>query len=148
MLRALLAALVVGYLPGALFFRIPVDNRALRAALTAEERAFWAVLLSTVWSVAVVLGLAALGQYSFGRLLDAQCDGIDADRRSPGVAVSDYASEAPRPNWSVVLPIALVAIGLWMYSPTAEYVIGGKGSRHASQRRRPDRAARADGAAR
>ena len=125
MLRALLAALVVGYLPGALFFRIPVDNRALRAALTAEERAFWAVLLSTVWSVAVVLGLAALGQYSFGRLLTLNA------MVSTLIVIAwrgrlRFASEAPRPNWSVVLPIALVAIGAWMYSPTAEYVIGGK----------------------
>ena len=56
MMSALLAAFVIAYLPGAVLFRLPFDNRQLRAGLAAEERAFWAVLLSTVWSVAVVLG--------------------------------------------------------------------------------------------
>ena len=63
MLRALLAALVVGYLPGALFFRIPVDNRALRAALTAEERAFWAVLPAPIlWGASFPLALASVAR--------------------------------------------------------------------------------------
>ena len=72
-----------------------------------------------------MLGLAALGQYSFGRLLTLNA------MVSTLIVLAwrgrlRYASKAPRPNWSAVLPIALVAIGLWMYSPTAEYVIGGK----------------------
>ena len=125
MVRALLQALVVAYLPGALLFRIPVDHRHLRAALPAEERVFWAVLLSTVWSVIVVLALAAVGQYSFDRLLALNA------ALSALIALAcrhhlRYATEAPPPNWSALLPLALVATGLWMYSPTAEYVIGGK----------------------
>ena len=124
-MRAVLAALVVGYLPGALLFRIPVDDRPLRARLTAEERAFWSVLLSTVWSVVMVLGLAAVDRYSFERLL-----AINAAFSAVIVLVwrgrLRYGSEAPRPGWSLLLPLALMAIGLWLYFPTAEYVIGGK----------------------
>ena len=71
MIRAGLAALLVAYLPGALLFRLPVANRARRAALAAEERVFWHVILSVAWSLAVVLALASLGAYRFERLLVA-----------------------------------------------------------------------------
>ena len=125
MVRALIAALLVGYLPGALLFRIPVDNRHLRASLPAEERAFWAVVVSVVWSLIVVLGLAALGHYSFDRLL-----AINAAISALIVLVwrrrLRYGADAARPTWSALPPLALIAIGLWLYSPTAEYVIGGK----------------------
>ena len=45
---------------------------------------------------------------------------------SPGGADCVTHPKSPRPTWSVLLPVALAAIGLWLYSPTAEYVIGGK----------------------
>ena len=46
MMSALLAAFLIAYLPGAVLFRLPFDNRQLRAALAVEERVFWAVVLS------------------------------------------------------------------------------------------------------
>jgi hypothetical protein len=124
MVRALLAALLVGYLPGALLFRIPVDNRRLRAALPAEERVFWAIVLSVVWSVIVVLALAALGRYSFDRLLAT--NGVLSLLIALAGRQHLRLDEAPRPTWSALPPLALVAIGSWLYFPTAEYVIGGK----------------------
>jgi hypothetical protein len=37
------------------------------------------------------------------------------------------ASERPpRPSWPVLLPVALVALGCWLYFPASEYVLGGK----------------------
>ena len=61
--------MLVGYLPGALAFRLPIADRARRAALAAEERVFWHVVLSVGWSLALVMALAAVGQYSLLRLL-------------------------------------------------------------------------------
>ena len=69
MMAIIAEALVIGYLPGAVFFRLPDRTSAQRAALSCDERLFWAVLLSGAWSLLVVLGLAAVGQYTFGRLL-------------------------------------------------------------------------------
>ncbi len=69
MIRFLLAGLAVAYLPGALLFRLPVASRERRAALALEERAFWHVVLSLAWSLAVTLSLAALGRYRFESLL-------------------------------------------------------------------------------
>ena len=37
-----------------------------------------------------------------------------------------YGTTAARPTWSVLLPIALVALGCWRFFPPAEYIIGGK----------------------
>ncbi len=56
-------AVLVGWLPGAMVFRLPRAERDRRAALPAEERAFWAIVLSLVWSLIVVLVLASLGDY-------------------------------------------------------------------------------------
>ncbi len=48
MFQTVIASLLVAYLPGALAYRVPFGERPLRAALAAEERAFWAVVLSVV----------------------------------------------------------------------------------------------------
>jgi len=69
MIRMLIELAIVGYLPGALAFRWPTPGRAVRAALPAEERAFWAVILSVVTSCLLGLALAAAGVYTFGRLI-------------------------------------------------------------------------------
>ena len=63
--------LIIAWLPGAVIFRLPFAERDKRAALDAEERLFWAVIISAVVSLAVVLGLAVAHRYSFERLLIA-----------------------------------------------------------------------------
>src|SRR5688500_15918161 len=67
----LLELVVIGWLPGAILFRLPYARREVRAAIPAEERAFWAVLLSLATSLAVVMGLAYIHRYSVERLLVA-----------------------------------------------------------------------------
>jgi len=46
---------LVGWLPGAAVFRLPWLNRDARASLDAEERGFWAVVLSASLSLAIVI---------------------------------------------------------------------------------------------
>lgn len=124
-LTAVGQALLVGYLPGWLFFRLPFGNRARRAALTVEERAFWAVLTSAALSLILTLALASAGRYSFFRLL--LLDGLVAGALVVfGRTRLAYEGTARRPDWSLLIPLALVATGLWLYFPPAEYVIGGK----------------------
>ncbi|MFI5176939.1 MAG: hypothetical protein ACHQO8_00145 [Vicinamibacterales bacterium] len=125
MIRMGLAALLVAYVPGALVFRTPFANRARRADLSAEERVFWSVVLSAAWSLAVVIALAWYGAYGFERLL--VINGV----LSAGIAIAArgrlrWRPAARRPSWTVVLPIALVALGVWRFFPTSEYIIGGK----------------------
>ena len=67
----LIALLVIAWLPGAVIFRLPIADRDKRAGLDAEERLFWAVIISAVVSLSVVLGLAVAHRYSFERLLIA-----------------------------------------------------------------------------
>lgn len=120
-----IAALLVGYLPGALLFRAPVGDRARRAALAADERAFWHVVISLAWSLAVVLALAAIDRYLFSRLLLANgmlCLTAAAVWRG-GLR---YGGAAARPAWTVVLPVALVALGLWRFPPPSEFILGGQ----------------------
>ena len=61
MLGVSLSVLLIGYLPGALIFRLPLARPELRARLSAEERCFWGVALSMAVSSVVGLGLAAGG---------------------------------------------------------------------------------------
>src|SRR5688572_33016687 len=70
-LLLVLRVAVVGWLPGAVLFRLPIADRVRRAALPAEERAYWTVVLSAAISIVFVLALAALHRYSFERLMMA-----------------------------------------------------------------------------
>lgn len=125
MLRTLAAALVVAYVPGALILRLPTRGQSTRAALSAEERIFWAVILSTVWSLVVVLALAGLGTYRFERLLltNAFAAAITVVLARGQLL---YSTGAARPTWHAVLPAAILAIGVTTFFPAAEYVMGGK----------------------
>src|SRR6266849_1143255 len=117
--------LLVAYLPGALIFRLPIARRDRRAALTAEERVFWHVMLSVAWSLVVVLLLAAFSEYRFNRLLitnGALCAFLALLTRGR----LRYHGEAARPSWSVILPVVLTVLGVWRFFPASEYVIGGK----------------------
>jgi hypothetical protein len=124
-MRALLMLVAIGWLPGAAVFRAPFLQRDRRAALAADERLYWAVLLSAAISVTIVLALAAVHRYSLSRLLivDVAIAG--------GVALISRldlrlgpAAEWPGP--AALLPIALVLVGAWRFFPPSEYIIGGK----------------------
>lgn len=121
----LIGLVIVGYLPGALIFRLPGAGRTRRAALSAEERLFWAIVISIAVSSTVAFLLAVLGRYAFGRLLV-----IDATLSLLILARWRGQLHFPAPvrpaGWTAFLPAALVVLGLWLYFPPAEYVIGGR----------------------
>jgi hypothetical protein len=124
MMPMLAEALLVGYVPGAVIFRWPGRTKARRAALPCDERLFWAVLLSAIWSLVVVLALAAAGRYTFGTLLAINgAIGLVGLLAWPRLR---YSAPADRNAWPLVVPIAIVALGAWLYFPAAEYIIGGK----------------------
>jgi hypothetical protein len=125
MLRALLSLVVVAYLPGALLMRTPLANRDHRAALDAEERAFWAVALSVAWSSLVVLGLAALRRYTFAGLMAADLAVALALALVFGQRLR-YGRAARRIGRSALLPLAILLLGGWLFFPPFEHVIGGK----------------------
>jgi hypothetical protein len=121
----LLQVLVIGWLPGAVLLRAPFLDRDKRAALPAEERAFWAVLSSVALSLSIVLALAAAHRYSFGRLV-----AVDAAFSVALAAIARfnlrYGPAARRPGPAVLIPLALLLLGAWRFFPSAEYLIGGK----------------------
>jgi hypothetical protein len=116
---------IVGWLPGAVIFRLPIADRDQRAGLDAEERLFWAVTISAVVSLSVVLGLAVAHRYSFERLLLA-----DLGMAFAAAAASRFrlrlGANALRPSLAALLPLSLVLLGLWRFFPPSEYIIGGK----------------------
>lgn len=116
---------LLAYLPGALLFRIPDPARHTRAALAAEERVFWSVLIGAACSSLIVLALAWYGGYTFRRLL-----GIDATLAIVLIAVFrqrlSFGGAARRPEWRAIYPLVLVVLGILLYFPTAEYIIGGR----------------------
>jgi hypothetical protein len=120
-----LALIVIAWLPGAIAFRLPWLDRNRRAALPAEERAFWAVLLSVALSLTVTLALAAAHRYSFTRLIIA-----DALISLALAVVARFdvrlGSSAPRPGVAALIPIAIVLLGARSVFPPSEYIIGGK----------------------
>lgn len=116
---------VVAWLPGAVIYRAPWGGRGTRAGLDAEERLFWSVVISTGVSLSVVLALAWLGRYSFARLLVADLL-IAASVAALSRFNLGYGRAARRPRISVLIPLALVALGVWRFFPPAEYIIGGK----------------------
>lgn len=125
MWATLLALVLVGYLPGALLYRLPVAGRERRAALAADERAFWAIVLSLAWSSAVVLSLAALGLYRFGLLLTVNAI-VSALAALAGRGALLYRGAAPRPVAWAIVPVLVAAAGIRLFFPPSEYVMGGK----------------------
>ena len=122
---ALLSLVLIAYLPGAVAFRAPILDPARRADLPAEERVFWSVLLSIAWSTMVVVFLASLGRYTFGRVLL-----VNAAATLGALALwrgrLRFSAGAARPTIAALVPVALVVGSLWLYGPPAEYVMGGK----------------------
>jgi hypothetical protein len=120
---SLLSLLAIAWLPGAVIYRLPFGDRGRRAALPAEERAFWQVIISLAVSHAVVLGLAAMGRYSFTRLLLA-----DAILALALAAATGFRLKlgAPPPRRPALIVFALIVLAATRVFPPAEYIIGGK----------------------
>jgi hypothetical protein len=124
-LGGLLLAIVVCVLPGAFLFRIPILRREFRAALPAEERWFWQIVMSVVWSVGAALTLGALSMYSPARLAGVNV-GLAVVIAVAFRSRLRLGATAPRIGASAVLPLLLVALALWRFLPASEYVLGGK----------------------
>ena len=124
-MAALLQLVIVGWLPGAVIFRLPLLDRDRRAALPAEERGYWAIVTSVAVSLSLVLVLGALHRYSFKRLLIA--DLLIAGTLAAVARVDlRLGPKARRPGLAACLPLALALIGGWRFFPPSEYIIGGK----------------------
>ena len=137
MLRTALVVLLLAYLPGALIFRLPLLDRARRAALAAEERLFWAVVLSVALSSLVAFSLAGAGSYALERVLwlnGAVCLGIVLGCRgrlwlgAHGDARSRESGKTCAATRTAAAPLALatLAAALFFFVPPSEYVNGGR----------------------
>jgi len=125
LLRILVELAIVGWLPGAVILRLPWLERDRRAALAAEERAFWTVIASLAVSLSTVLALAALHGYSLTRLLIANlCVAAAAAATARGRL--RFGPAATRISFAAVAPVVIVLVGAWRFFPPAEYIIGGK----------------------
>jgi hypothetical protein len=125
MILAIVSLVAIAYLPGAVILRLPVADRPRRAALPADERAFWAVIISCTVATLAVLVLAAFGAYTFRRLLAAEA-ALAALLAAAARGKLAYGPSARRPSWTVALPAALIALGFFVVFPSSEYVMGGK----------------------
>ena len=122
-----LSLFLVAYLPGFVIFRVPFGQRDVRSGLSAEERVYWHVILSLLVTSVSGLVLAAVGWYRFEWLLLS--NGLIA-----GVIAGAFrgrlrlGSIAPKPQWSSVIPLAIVAVAVSVSfrTPPAEYIIGGQ----------------------
>ena len=121
----LLKLFVIGWLPGAVMFRLPMLERERRAALPAEERVYWAIVLSIATSLGLVLAMAALHRYSLPRLLIADL-ALSAALAAAARFDLRLGPTAKRAGPAIVLPIALVLLASFRFSPPSEYIIGGK----------------------
>jgi hypothetical protein len=127
--------LLVAWLPGALVYRLPYGDRERRAALPAEERLFWQILISLSISLTTVLLLAAAHRYNFTRLLIADVLIAGALAAAP-LGAWHLSGKVPgtfplrlrgaRPGLSAAIALALALVAAWRFFPPAEYVIGGK----------------------
>jgi hypothetical protein len=116
--------LLVAWLPGAVLFHLPLWHRDRRAALDADERLFWHVVLSVSWSLTMVLVLAALERYQFRTLV-----WCNAGLAAGGVVLFRgglRAAAARRSGGRRSCSLVLGALAAWRFVPVSEHVIGGK----------------------
>jgi hypothetical protein len=121
----LLQFIAVAWLPGAVVFRLPWLARDRRAALPAEERAYWAITISAAISLSIVLALAAGHRYSFRRLLIADLAIVLALALAARFDLR-LGGAARRIGPAACVPLAIALFGLWRFLPSSEYIIGGK----------------------
>jgi 4-amino-4-deoxy-L-arabinose transferase-like glycosyltransferase len=125
MVWLLIQILLVAWVPGALLLRLPGRTRSYRAAMAADERLFWTVLLSVVWSTTLAVLLGSFDRYSFDRLLT-----INGATAVLALLAGRQHLALPRPvsrlSPAALVPAAILGLGLWLYFPPSEYIIGGK----------------------
>jgi hypothetical protein len=121
------SAILIAYLPGALTFRLPIAQRDLRAKLAAEERFFWCIMISLAISSMWALSLAAVGWYSWERLLWLN-GGLSLCLIAFSRGRLKLGPRAPLPGWTALIPTVLVALSasIIFYVPPAEYLMGGR----------------------
>ncbi len=127
MWRVALALPLLIWLPGFLLYRLPHGNRALRAALPAEERLFWAVMLSAATSSVTALALAGAGAYSLDRVLLSNlaiCLLLAVVARGH----LRLGPDAVRITRTAAAPavLLLLAASIFFFVPPAEYINGGR----------------------
>ena len=123
MILAAAQLLVIAWLPGAVIYRLPLADRDRRAALAAEERLLWQVLISLAVSLSLTLTLGLLQWYTFTRLLSAvlMISGVLAL-----LAGFRLRLRGTPPTLSAFIVVLIVVLGLWRFLPPAEYIMGGK----------------------
>jgi hypothetical protein len=126
-MQTVVILLAIAYLPGAVILRLPLANRPSRASLPAEERVYWAVIVSITLTTTLAFALAALASYTIERLTLLNLlltAGLAAAYRGR----LRWGPEAAAPTLTAIIPLGLIALGWWMYFavPPAEYVIGGR----------------------
>ena len=127
MLNTIASLIAIAYLPGAVVFRLPIADRSKRAALPADERLFWAIVISIIVTTTVAFVLAAMNMYSLRGLV--WCNAVVAAALALAARGNLRLGATARwPNWTAVLPAALIAAGVSMYFavPAAEYLLGGR----------------------
>ncbi len=127
MLITIASLIAIAYLPGAIAFRLPFADRGKRAALPAEERLFWSVIISIIVTTTVAFALAAMSAYSLRVLVWCNV-GLAAVLALASLGNLRLGATARRPGWTAAIPAVLIAAGVWMYFavPAAEYVLGGR----------------------
>ena len=124
-LISILAGVVLAYLPGAVIFRLPIADRDKRAALAAEERVFWQIVISIVWSLGAVMIMAAAGVYRYERLLALNV-GVSVVLLLIARGSLLWRGTQAKVTIAVLVPLTLFGLGVWRFFPAAEYIIGGK----------------------
>jgi hypothetical protein len=125
LLTLLVKVLIIGWLPGAVLFRLPIADRDKRAALDAEERLFWAVIISVALSTSLALALAAAHRYSLERVVAGDVV-IAALAAAAARFTLRLGPTAARLRLTALFPLALVVLGLMHFFPPSEYVMGGR----------------------
>ena len=105
--------LCLGLIPGALIFRLPAAQRDKRAALPADERMFWSVVLSLVLSSCVALGLAIANRYTLDRVIWADV-GVSLCLLLAFRQHLRLGAAASRLSWTAVIPVAIILLGAWV----------------------------------
>ena len=129
MLATIASLCAIGWLPGAVIFRLPVADRAKRAALPAEERVFWAVVISVTTTTTLAFALAAMGcvlarPHSYGAV-----SGLPLCLRSRRAVIYGSALLPRGPIGSAAIPCRADrarCVDVLRDRPAAEYVIGGR----------------------
>ena len=109
-----------------MIFRLPWLDRDRRAALDAEERLFWAIVLSVAVSLSLVLALAAAPSLQLRAAADRRRRCRRRRRAWPHAAVCAFGPAAGAAGLTASSRSRWSCSALWRFFPPSEYIIGGK----------------------